>query len=68
MFKNVVTAGTSVLSSPAAVILLFLVLVIIALAVYLIYSAIYRARVNRALREESSVGHDWENNPYARLC
>ena len=37
-------------------ILLFLVLVIIALIVFLIYSAIYRARVNRALREDAPVG------------
>lgn len=41
---------------PVAVILLFLVLVIIALAVFLIYSAIYRRRVNRALRQETPVG------------
>lgn len=41
---------------PVAVILLFLVLVITALAVFLIYSAIYRRRVNRALWQETPVG------------
>lgn len=56
MTETAAAAGTGVLFSPIAVILLFLVLMIIALAVYLIYSAIYRRRVNRALREDAPVG------------
>ena len=56
MPETAAAAGTGVFVSPIAVILLFLVLVIIALAVFLIYSAIYRRRVNRALREDAPVG------------
>ena len=56
MFETSLPSSGGVHWGPVAVILLFLVLVIIALAVFLIYSAIYRHRVNRALRQETPVG------------
>ena len=56
MFETSLPSSGGVHWGPVAVILLFLVLVIIALAVFLIYSAIYRHRINRALRQETPVG------------